>query len=101
MSNLTTKKILPSNPTEQSHANISVSIGILYSIQLAYGTIGNSNGLVEYVGFAPSGTLTTQPRWFIKKLTYNASGQVLTALCANGESSFDKVWDSREGYSYS
>lgn len=52
-----------------------------------------------YVGEALPGSATSATAWRIKLLTF--SGDDVTTTWASGNSSFDKVWDSRASYSYS
>jgi len=60
----------------------------------------NSTGQAIYIGFAVPGTAKSSAGWLIKKLTY--SGYSVTDVqFAEGETTFDKVWDNRASYSYS
>lgn len=59
------------------------------------------NGNVIYFGEALGGTPTSAAGWRIKKLTYSAGGNLLTALWAGGSNTFVNVWDNRAALSYS
>lgn len=56
---------------------------------------------VEYIGEAAPGTATSEVKWRIQKITYNAMGLPLTIKWANGSADFDKEFDERTSYAYS
>lgn len=43
-----------------------------------------------YIGTAPVGTLTSEAKWFIRKVTYNAAGNPIDV-----QPHFNVVWDNR------
>lgn len=53
----------------------------------------------SYLGEAAPGTATSAAAWRIKELTF--TGDDVTILYADGNSSFDNVWDDRASLSYS
>lgn len=55
---------------------------------------------LSYLGEANPGTATSAASWRIKKLVFDASGDI-TVTYADGNSSFDNVWDNRASLSYS
>lgn len=55
---------------------------------------------VTYLGEANPGTATSAASWRIKKLVSDPSGD-LTITFADGNSSFDNIWDNRASLSYS
>lgn len=59
-----------------------------------------NNNLI-YAGFSRSGALTTDPLWKIQKITYDASNNLLTAQWASGSPTYQFIWSSRTGYTYS
>lgn len=61
--------------------------------------IDDVGGGVSYVGQAASGTPTSASGWKIKRVT--DSGGDLVVLFADGNASFNKVWDDRLSLSYS
>ena len=63
----------------------------------AYAMQLDEGATYTYVGEAVPGTLTSAGSWRIKRLT-NASGAL---LWADGNASFDNVWDNRASLSYS
>jgi hypothetical protein len=67
-----------------------------FAQQIAY----DSSDRPQYIGVAAPGVLTAEARWSIKKLTYSATNQVTKIEYAGGTNEFDKVWDSRTGYTY-
>jgi hypothetical protein len=58
------------------------------------------NGNLTYVGIAAAGSPTNAPQWFIKQLNYTG-GSLVSILTAQGQITFDKIWDNRASYSYS
>lgn len=76
------------------HTNVDVQP---YSKELDY----DANGNVIYFGEAIGGTPTSASFWRIKRLSYDASGNLLSALWAEGSNTFVNVWDNRVGLSYS
>jgi hypothetical protein len=68
----------------------------VFSVAMAY-TVG---GDLEYVGQADPGTSQASALWRIKKLVYS-SGNVAQVLLADGNDSFDNVWNDRASLSYS
>jgi hypothetical protein len=91
----TTKDGVPVTPVAVIEMTGNLAIG-RYTTKLEY----DVNGNLVYIGIAASGTLTSQPLWFIKKLIW--SGTSLTDMqCANGQITFDKTWDLRSTYNYS
>ena len=53
-----------------------------------------------YLGEAAPGTLTSQPLWRVKRITFSAGGDV-TAVEYAGIGSESQVWDNRASLSYS
>lgn len=52
-----------------------------------------------YRGEATPGSLDTDPVWRIKRIAFDADGDVVETW-ANGTAEFNKVWSNRESYSY-
>jgi len=57
--------------------------------------------LLIYRGLAEPGTATSAAAWRICKYIYDANGNVTQIDWADGVNTFTKIWDSRDGYSYS
>jgi len=57
--------------------------------------------LLIYHGEAEPGTATSAVGWRIRKYTYGAGGVPIQINWADGVNTFTKIWDSRDGYSYS
>jgi len=57
----------------------------------------DDTGTVTYLGTAKPGTATSAASWRVKKVT-NASGDI---VWADGDDSYDNVWDDRASLSYS
>lgn len=54
-----------------------------------------------YLGWALPGVATSAAMWKIQKITYDTNGLVTAIKWASGSDAFNKIWDSRAGYSYS
>lgn len=61
--------------------------------------VDEASSTTTYVGEAVPGTASSDASWRIKKIT--ESGTVTTIAWADGNSSFDNVWDNRASLSYS
>lgn len=61
--------------------------------------LDEASASVTYVGNANVGSLDADPVWQIKKIT--ESGSITKIEFAEGEQTFDKVWDDRAALSYS
>jgi len=60
----------------------------------------NGSGFVIYQGWAVIGSAESEAVWLISKLNY--SGNFFTGrVWADGEGTYDKVWNDRTGYDYS
>ena len=60
----------------------------------------NSNGIVIYQGWAVIGSAESEAVWLISKLNYD--GFYFTGrVWADGEGTYDKVWNDRDTYDYS
>jgi len=62
----------------------------------------DANGNYLYVGYAMPGTSESDPKWQIRKITYDATytNTPIAVDWANGNDNFDKVWNNRASYSY-
>ena len=56
---------------------------------------------VSYLGIADAGTATSAASWQIQRITFGASDQDVTIEFADGDVSYDNVWDNRASLSYS
>jgi hypothetical protein len=61
--------------------------------------IDEASGTITYVGDANPGIATATAEWRIQKI--NTSSNPITVLWADGNTSFDNVWDNRASLSYS
>lgn len=55
----------------------------------------STDGLPDYVGYAPKGLASSSDGWLLQKFTYDASRQ-----CTLRQIAYD-TWDNRTGASYS
>lgn len=69
--------------------------------KIIIGTSGNANGKPEYIGEAPPGSATSEEKWRIKLLTYDANGNVTDITWADGNNNMNKKMDEYSSYSYS
>lgn len=71
--------------------------------QLTQKMVNYSGGQPQYIGYAPPGTPTSEPQWLIIEMEYGdgTASPPTGRLYANGNSEFNKVWDTRSSYSYS
>lgn len=69
---------------------------LLFSTELDY----DANGNLIYMGMSIPGQATSASTWQIRKFTYDASGNLLSILYANGSRTYTNAWDSRVGYTY-
>lgn len=90
------KKVLPSTPADLEHFISAFATDLLMTQAFAY----DGSSQTEYIGYALPGTSKASPKWLIKKLTYS-SGLVTDIQFAGGVISFNSIWTSRTGYSYS
>lgn len=61
--------------------------------------IDEPSATVTYIGVAPIGSAGSGAVWQIKKMT--VSGTVTSITWADGNNSFDNIWDNRAALSYS
>lgn len=54
-----------------------------------------------YIGWATPGVPTSAAKWKIRKLTYDANGNVTQIQWAKGDVGFNSIWDDRATLSYS
>ncbi len=59
-----------------------------------------SGGNPIYVGEAVPGTLVTEAKWRIKKITWDGDGNPTDIKWADSVKTFTKVWNSRGDYTY-
>lgn len=84
-----------STTTKQDEIIAAVGGGTDEEVRLATDS-GDAN--IEYVGKAIPGSATSAAVWQISRID-NTTGLVLEF--ADGNSSFDNIWDNRESLSYS
>ena len=67
------------------------------SIRIEYD--GNSNPI--YYAIAKPGTLDSETKWLIRKLSFDGNNNLTSIQFASGNNEFDKVWSDRVSYTYS
>jgi len=60
----------------------------------------SADGLTAYMGKAEIGTATSAALWQVKKFVFNAENDVIITW-ADGNDSYDNIWDNRAALSYS
>lgn len=81
------------------YGNLKTSGGGGSSVAATYSTrIDDAPAGITYVGFAPVGSSESDPVWQIKKIT--ESGTVTKVEFAEGETTFDKIWNNRASLTY-
>jgi hypothetical protein len=69
--------------------------------QQAFDYTGSPDGSQPvYIGWAPTGALTSDAKWSIRKLSYDGSNRVTNIQYASGDTGFKKIWDNRASYTY-
>ena len=64
---------------------------------LAYDASDN----IEYAGWANIATATSAASWRVINLSYDGSNNLTAITWADGNNSFDNIWDNRAALSYS
>jgi hypothetical protein len=67
------------------------------AIRIEYDGSGNP----IYLGLASPGSLVSEEKWQIRKLTFDGSGNLTAMEYAGGVPNFSYIWDNRTGLSYS
>lgn len=70
-----------------------------FSRESNYTTLLDDQGAISYVGKASLNSATNSAVWQIRKISQD--GTVLSILYADGDDSFDNVWDNRASLVYS
>jgi hypothetical protein len=86
--------------TGAAHVHIKasdVSLGAAVDYISEYDEVSD---VLAYAGKALPGTATSAASWQIKELTFTAGGDISVRL-ADGNASFDNIWDNRGSLSYS
>ena len=78
--------------------NVGKNIIFDSKFKLAMDYASGSN--IIYVGVAEPATTSGAALWQIKKLSYDAVGNVTDLMFASGASTFSHVWNNRYGYQY-
>lgn len=73
--------------------------------EVAFRAINDKNGNPIYIGRALVGTLENEPKWQIRKMTYDDSQGIIKvswAVNSSGEASsdFEFIWLKAENYQY-
>lgn len=83
-------------PDSVGHEN-PLPVGTDYTVVVEY----DENNNPIYVGEAIPGSLVSEAKWRIKKITWDVSGNPTNVRWADGVKTFTKVWNSRGDYTYS
>ena len=74
-----------------------VSLGAAVDYITEYDEVSS---VLAYAGKALPGSATSAASWQVKELTFTAGGDISVRL-ADGDASFNNVWDNRGSLSYS
>mgnify|MGYP001575286660 FL=1 len=55
---------------------------------------------IIYIGKAHPAALTSEAKWQIQKLTYDADSKVINIDFADGTPAYTKIWDNRVNFDY-
>lgn len=61
----------------------------------------DADGNPIYIGEANPGTGKGSAGWRIRKIIYDADGNITDIQYADGDANFDNIWNNRASYSYS
>ena len=76
-----------------------MSVSVVTPIDTSYAVrLDSIDANTTYVGEAPIGANGTESRWRLRKLVQD--GSVLSIFWADGNQSFDNVWDNRASLTY-
>lgn len=82
--------------------HVMVKVSNLLNVSLTEERVENdASGRVIYQGFAVVGSAESEAVWLITKLNWDGNGFFTSRVWADGEDTFNKVWDNRATYSYS
>jgi hypothetical protein len=56
---------------------------------------GRTDSQPVYIGWATPGVATSDPKWKIRRFSYNSDGSVSQIQFANGDVGFQQIWDNR------
>ena len=96
------KKVLGSDPSNSASFLLAFPADLLFTKKMSK----DAQGRTEYIGYALPGTLVSQPKWCIKKLTWDSDGFLTDEGFADGigftDDNWSSVWNDRETeYTYS
>jgi len=96
------KRVALHDPLTEKDHSITVDNELVVSEtirtpMLAY----DSSNKLEYFGKAAVGSATSSGVWQIKNFTYDSNSNLTGWLFADGNGSYDNVWDNRASLSYS
>jgi hypothetical protein len=79
-----------------------INVRTIFDVPVCEERVENDSGYkVIYQGWAVVGSSESEAVWLISKLNYDSNGIFTERVWADGEDTFDKVWDNRATYNYS
>lgn len=80
-------------------------IALIHPSEVAFRAINDNNGNPIYIGKAIIGSLESEPKWQIRKMTYDSNqGIIKISWPVNSEgeasSNFEFIWTNVENYQY-
>lgn len=80
--------------------HVTVNVRNIFDVPVCEERVENdADGKVIYQGWAIVGSAEDAAVWLISKIIYDGYF-FIGRVWANGEETFDKVWDSKDTYSY-
>lgn len=84
-------------PAVQPISGTVTAVQQVFALRAEY----DGNSLLIYFADAVSGSLTSDPVWRIRNLTYDGNGNFVALTWPNGSTASTFIWDNRDTYTYS
>ncbi len=81
--------------------DVLLKVRSILNVNMAEERVENSSFKVIFQAWAPIGSSDDEAIWLISKLIYDSGGIFSERKWANGEDTFNKIWDDRATYNYS
>lgn len=93
----------PSSSSQETEVDLShgLPVNVVSGSGSVYATrTDDASSTITYVGKAAVGSLTASAVWLIFRMDTGTTNQLIITY-ADGDSSFDNIWDNRASLSYS
>lgn len=88
--------MLSTQTLTRSLLEVGMDAVVLLAVRAEYDGTGN----LIYLGQAAAETAEGDAGWLVRRIDYNAAGDVSAVKFADHSAMFNKVWDNRAGYTY-